>query len=117
MLTRHTRQNYLGAQLGVFSALCFACFTSSCGPTPSPSASTPTAPSTAQNPASVYENKLVRRPGNSVEDGKVYLVQNGKKRWVVNASWLEAHGYKFPNDVHEIPTVDLDAMPSGDPIL
>jgi hypothetical protein len=67
-------------------------------------------------PASVYENKLVRRPGTSIEDSKVYVVQNGKKRWVVNASWFAAHGYKFPDQVQQVPAADLDAIPTGDPI-
>ena len=62
------------------------------------------------------ENKLVRRPGNGVEDGKVYLVQGGKKRWVVNASWLTEHGYRFPEDIQVISPADLDAIQSGDPI-
>ena len=88
----------------------------SCGPTSAPptekSASTAT-PSTA---ASVYENKLVRRPGTGVEDGKVYLVHNGTKRWIVNASWFAANGFKFPEDVHQIPAADLDAIPTADPI-
>ena len=66
--------------------------------------------------AAAYENKLVRRPGPTAEDAKVYLVQAGKKRWVVNASWLASHGYHFPADVTEIPAPALDAIPAGDAI-
>jgi hypothetical protein len=91
------------------------------GPSPSnpaPAAGTPAPSVTAPRPAAgaAYENKLVRRPGGSIEDGKVYLVQNGKKRWVVNASWFAANGYKFPDQVHQISAAELDAIPSGDPI-
>ena len=67
-------------------------------------------------PVSQYEKKLVRRPGKGVEDGKVYVVQNGKKRWVVNASWFAANGYKFPAEVNEISAAELDAIPTGEPI-
>jgi hypothetical protein len=73
-----------------------------------------TAPPAA--PAGPYENVLVRRPGATPEDGKVYVVQNGKKHWVVNASWFTGHGFKFPDDVHQIPVSEFDAIPSGDPI-
>ena len=70
----------------------------------------------AKAPAILYENKLVRRPGDTPEDNKVYLVQNGRKRWVVNASWLAAHGFKFPEDVNVITPTDLEAIPTGEPI-
>jgi hypothetical protein len=96
----------------------------SCGPTSAPPAeksaetATPTAPPTAPPPttASIYENKLVRRPGTAIEDGKVYLVHNGTKRWIVNTSWFASNGFKFPGDVHQIPAAELDAIPTGDPI-
>jgi hypothetical protein len=63
-----------------------------------------------------YERKLIRRPGASPEDGKVYVVIDGKKRWVTHAEWIQAHGYKWPDDVQQIPASDLDAIPSGPPI-
>lgn len=65
---------------------------------------------------SPYENLIVKRPGTSSEDGKVYLVREGKKRWVVNAAWFAANGYRFPEDVREIPAAELDAIPAGEPI-
>jgi len=40
------------------------------------------------------------------------VVIDGKKRWVTNGEWIEAHGYDW-NDVHEIPASELDAIPSG----
>ncbi|MEP7362264.1 MAG: hypothetical protein ABI972_03345 [Acidobacteriota bacterium] len=69
-----------------------------------------------QPPTSPFEKLLVRRPGNEPEDGKVYLVRNGKKQWVVNAKWLAANGYRFPEDVREISAAELAAIPTGDPI-
>jgi hypothetical protein len=67
-------------------------------------------------PVSKWEGKLVRRPGSTLEDGKVYLVQGGKKRWVVSADWLKAHGFKFPEELIVIPAEELAAIPLGDPI-
>jgi hypothetical protein len=66
--------------------------------------------------ASKYETQLVRRGGSSVEDAKVYLVQGGRKRWIVNGSWIKAHGYAWPSDVHVIPAADLSKIPDGAPI-
>jgi hypothetical protein len=59
---------------------------------------------------------MVKLPAGSGDDGKVYVVQEGKKRWVVNASWFASHNYKFPEDVIEIPASELAAIPVGDPI-
>lgn len=72
-----------------------------------------TAPEAA---VSKYEGKVVKRPGGPGDDGKVYIVQGGKKRWVVNASWFAPHGYKFPEDVREIPAADFEAIPTGEAI-
>lgn len=66
---------------------------------------------------SKWEGSLVKRPaGNSVEDGKVYLVQGGKRCWVLSAEWLKLHGYKFPEDVKVISAEELAAIPLGDVI-
>jgi hypothetical protein len=78
-----------------------------------PAATPPAAQSTAQ---SQWENKLVRRPGSAPEDGKIYWVKDGRKHWIVNASWITAHGYKWPDDVNEIPAAELDAIPVADAI-
>jgi hypothetical protein len=66
--------------------------------------------------ASVHEAKLIRRPGNSPQDSKVYIVRNGKKQWVGKASWFAANGYHFPEEVVEIPASDLASPATGDPI-
>jgi hypothetical protein len=68
------------------------------------------------SPVSKWEGKLIRRPGSTPEDGKVYLVQGGKKRWVVSADWLKAHGFKIPEELIVIPAEELEAIPMGDPI-
>ena len=71
---------------------------------------------TAVAPASKWEGKLIRRPGTTAEDGKVYVVQGGKKRWVVSGAWLKEHGYKFPEEVSVIPAEELASIPDGDVI-
>jgi hypothetical protein len=74
----------------------------------------------ASNIAAKYEHQLIRseaaRRPTSVEDGKVYVVTDGKKRWVTHVDWILAHGYKWEADVHEIPKSELDAIPTGPPI-
>lgn len=62
---------------------------------------------------SKWEGSLVRRPGNTPEDGKVYVVQGGIKRWVISGEWLKLHGYKFPDDVKVISVEELAAIPLG----
>ena len=71
---------------------------------------------TAGAPISKWEGKLVRRPGTTTEDGKVYVVQGGKKRWVAAGVWLKEHGYKFPEDVSVISAEELASIPKGDVI-
>ena len=63
---------------------------------------------------SKWEGKLIRRPGNSGEDGKIYVVQGGIKRWT-SPAWLELHGYKF-SDVSLISPEELASIPIGEPI-
>jgi hypothetical protein len=69
------------------------------------------------NVTAKYANQLVRRPGNSPEDGKVYFVTEGQKRWVLSSDWIRAHAYNWPKDVHEISAIELNAIPTGPPIL
>jgi hypothetical protein len=59
---------------------------------------------------------MIRRPGKTPEDTKVYVVQGGKKRWVVDAAWFSTHGFRFPADVMEVPVSVFDSIPTGEPI-
>ncbi len=63
--------------------------------------------------SAAYEGKFVRQPGSSPEDSKVYLIRNGRKQWVVNASWIVAHGHRWPADVITISAADLASIPDG----
>jgi 2-polyprenyl-3-methyl-5-hydroxy-6-metoxy-1,4-benzoquinol methylase len=62
---------------------------------------------------SPFEGCLVRRPGETYEDIKVYFVENGRKRWVTTADWIIAKGMKWPTDVRFITAEELDAILPG----
>lgn len=64
-----------------------------------------------------YEDLIVRRPGDGVEDTKIYLIQGNKRHWILNGEWLKNHGYAWPDDINIIPAADLAAIPEGAPIL
>jgi len=105
-----------GIKIGVlafFSALALMGTGCSSSEVPKKSDAAPVANAAA---VSKLEGSLVRRPGNSVEDAKVYLVKGGKKCWVTSGEWLKQNGYKFPEDVKMISAEELDTMPVGDPI-
>jgi len=57
---------------------------------------------------------MIRRPGTSSEDGKVFVVLKGVKHWVVTPAWFAAHGFNFPADVLEVTVAELDAIPTGE---
>jgi SAM-dependent methyltransferase len=63
-----------------------------------------------------FEGCLVRRPGESPEDHKVYYVENGRKRWVTTADWIIAKGMNWPSDVQLITADELDAILPGPPL-
>ena len=68
------------------------------------------------SPAIKYEKKLIRRPGTTPEDGKVYVVLNGQRHWIWAGEWIRKNGMKFPDDVNEIPASELDSIPLADAI-
>jgi hypothetical protein len=111
---QRSRLNLGCTLLVVVSTFAFdaGCSSNSANPAINPSATSGTPSSTA----SIWENKLVSRPGTKPEDTKIYVVQNGRKHWVVNGAWLAAHGFKFPDDVHIISPAELDAIATGDTI-
>jgi hypothetical protein len=67
-------------------------------------------------PHRLYGGKLVRRPGPTPEDGKVYYVDNGKRRWVFSAEVLRRLGLRFPEDVILISADELARIPEGAPL-
>jgi SAM-dependent methyltransferase len=75
-----------------------------------------TAKVTRQTFKTSFEGQLVRRPGDSPEDGKVYFVENGRKRWVTTSDWIVAKGFNWPGDVQLITAAELDAILPGPPL-
>jgi SAM-dependent methyltransferase len=63
-----------------------------------------------------FEGCLVRRPGETPEDQKVYFVENGRKRWVTTAEWIVARGMNWPGDVQLITVEELDGILPGSPL-
>ena len=57
--------------------------------------------------------KLVRRPGPTPEDGKVYLIRDGQKYWVISREWIKKNGYKWPDDVYQVSAEELERVPLG----
>jgi hypothetical protein len=114
--------NMVRCRAGSLTTCCFTAIAAllplvvvGCSPYPrSPEATTSPSTSTAsQAIAAKYDHQLARRPSNTPEGGKVYVVIDGKKRWVVHVEWIRGHGYSWPNDVHEVSASDLDAIPTG----
>jgi hypothetical protein len=68
------------------------------------------------SPQARYEGMLVRRPGTSPEDGMVYIVWNGRRRWVLDVDWVKANGFRWPQDIQVITHEELEAIAPGPPI-
>jgi SAM-dependent methyltransferase len=66
-------------------------------------------------PPSALEGKLVRAPGDTVEDQKVYLIREGKKHWVVSAEWLDRHSLRL-SDTIQVERNVLDSLFTGPPL-
>jgi hypothetical protein len=62
------------------------------------------------------EGQLIRKPAAPPEDPMVFVVENGRKRWILNGVWMKEHGYRWPDDVHTIPPEQLNAIPAGVPV-
>jgi hypothetical protein len=41
----------------------------------------------------------------------VYFVREGLKQWVIDAAWLTANGFRWPEDVMVITADELDQIP------
>lgn len=68
------------------------------------------------SPSADYEGRLVRRPGTTVEDAKVYLIRHGQKHWIWDGHWITSHGFRWPEDVNIISAAALARIPDGDPV-
>ena len=61
--------------------------------------------------AQKYEGKIVHQPpaNRGVNDG-LYLVKDGKRRWISNSAWLEKNGYQV-SAIIKISSADFNAIP------
>ena len=59
-----------------------------------------------------YENNSFLE---SLEDSKVYLIENGKKRWITSAAVFISNGYKW-EDLVIVTELELELYPSGENI-
>ena len=77
-----------------------------------------TAPPAESAPEKVssLEGRLIKQPGDSAEEGKVYVVKGGKRRWIVHGSWIAARASEFPAGVEVLSSSDVLAVPLDDPI-
>jgi hypothetical protein len=87
-----------------------------CSPAQNASESPGSSDAHSSSIAARYESQLVRRPGETPDDGKVYLIRGGRKHWIVDAKWLSANGYRWPDDVKTIDAAELAQIPASDPI-
>jgi SAM-dependent methyltransferase len=63
-----------------------------------------------------YCRKLIRQPGDTPEEQKLYIIQDGKKRWVLSMATALKLGYSWPDDICEIPSTELADIPTGLPV-
>jgi hypothetical protein len=60
------------------------------------------------------EGQLVRAQSHSVpsEAGKVYVVREGMKRWVLSIAWMKQHGFNYLTDIRDITEEESNAIPT-----
>jgi MoaA/NifB/PqqE/SkfB family radical SAM enzyme len=61
-----------------------------------------------------FEGKLVTG-GSFIEDGKVYFVENGYKRWIISADVFSEKGFKW-EDVIQVNAEEVGKIPVGENI-
>jgi hypothetical protein len=67
--------------------------------------------SSTGTPASRWEGKLVV----ASNDQKIYLIQNGRKRWITSPDVMQKHGFRW-DAVNRVPPAELAALPEGEPV-
>jgi len=67
--------------------------------------------SPAPSTESPFEGRLLRSA--SPGDDRVYFIRYGKKRWVVNSTWIISHGKRWPEDVETVSATVLENIPEG----
>ena len=62
------------------------------------------------------EGALFRGNGTTWDEQKIFIIQDGKKRWIIYGDWLARNGYAWPQDVNFVEQGVLDGVPDGEPI-
>jgi hypothetical protein len=62
-----------------------------------------------------YDGAMIRMPGTLPEEEFVYLVRDGKRRWITSPEWLLRHGRGW-DEVRIVPREELEAIPLGPPL-
>jgi hypothetical protein len=63
-----------------------------------------------------YDGALIRMPGNSPVEEMLYLVCEGKRRWITSPEWLVRNGRGW-DEVQIVPREELEAIPLGPPLV
>jgi SAM-dependent methyltransferase len=59
------------------------------------------------------EGRLIRLPDSAIDNGKVFFVERGIRRWVLSRKWLDDRGFWFPDDVIELRPELFSRIPEG----
>lgn len=62
------------------------------------------------------EGALFRGNGTTWDEQKLFIIQGGKKRWIIYGDWLERNGYAWPQNVNFVEHGVLSTVPDGEPI-
>jgi surface antigen len=80
-----------------------------------PAPSAPTVPAPTGPPATSWPDGSLVRADSGPERDRVYVVQNGWRRWVPDAETFNARGYRW-EDVRVIRTDQIARIPLGQPL-
>jgi hypothetical protein len=62
-----------------------------------------------------HDGGMIRMPGDMPDEQKVYLVRDGKRRWITSEEWLLRDGRRW-EDVKIVPREQLEEIPLGPPL-
>jgi ABC-type polysaccharide/polyol phosphate transport system ATPase subunit len=63
------------------------------------------------------DGRVFRGNGTTVEEQKIFVIENGAKRWITDGSWLARNGVDWPHDVTFVEGGVLEKIPEGEPVF
>jgi ABC-type polysaccharide/polyol phosphate transport system ATPase subunit len=63
------------------------------------------------------ENRVFRGNGTTFEEQKIFIIRQGRKRWIMDSSYLARNGIDWPHDVTFVEGGVMENVPEGEPIL